>query len=154
MNKLALSTLSAVALLLAASCTTVTKTATTADVNNSISSYPEVVDLEVQDKVAHSMRWNFKPFHFGEPKKSTARGNLIAETLQEVKADVLLEPQFIFEKTSYGERVLTVTGYPATYHNFRKATPADIEAIKACDNVNVKNKYNAGASGLFGIFKK
>lgn len=153
MNKLALSALSG-ALLLAASCTTVTKTATTTDVNSSISSYPEVVDLEVQNKVTHTMTWNFRPFHVGEPKTSTARGNLIAETLQKAKADVLLEPQFTFERVAYGERVLTVTGFPATYKNFRKATPADIEAIKACDNVNEKNKYNTGTNGLFGIFKK
>lgn len=153
MNKLALSTLFG-ALLLVTSCTTVTKTATTTDVNNSISSFPEVVDLEVQGKVTHTMTWNFRPFHIGEPKKSTARGNLIAETLKETNADVLLEPQFSFERVSYGERVLTVTGYPATYKNFRKATPADIEAIKACDKINEKNKYNMGTSGLFGIFKK
>lgn len=153
MNKLALSILSGT-ILLVTSCTTVTKTATTADVNNNISSYPEVVDLDVQGKVTHTMTWNFRPFHVGEPKASTARGNIIAETLQKANADVLLEPQFTYEKVSYGERILTVTGYPATYKNFRKATPADIEAIKACDNINLQNKYNAGASGLFGIFKK
>lgn len=154
MNKLALSVLSGALLLITSCSTTVIKTATTADVNNSISSYPEVVDLEVHDKVTQTMTWTFKPFHIGEPKKATAKGNLIAETLKEVKADVLLEPQFIFQKTSYGERVLTVIGFPATYKNFRKATPADIEAIKACNNMNEKIKYNAGANGLFGVFKK
>lgn len=152
MNKLALSLLSG-ALLLVTSCTTVTKTATTADVDNCIASYPEVVDLEIQGKVTRTMTWSFKPCYIGEPKKSTAKGNIIAETLKETNADVLLEPQFTFEKVAYGERVLTVTGYPATYKNFRKATPADIEAIKAC-NPNGKIKYNAGTAGLFGVFKK
>ncbi|MBO5025485.1 MAG: hypothetical protein J6C86_05010 [Bacteroidaceae bacterium] len=153
MNKLALSALSG-ALLLVTSCTTINKTATTADISNNIKSYPEVVDLDVQAKTALSMTWTFKPFHIGEPKLSTAKGNLIAEALSATKADVLLEPQFIYTKTSYGERVLSVTGYPATYKNFRKATPEDIEAIKACNNANEKIHHNSGGNGLFGIFSK
>ena len=79
---------------------------------------------------------------------------LIAETLKANNADVLLEPQFSFQKTSYGERVLIVTGFPATFKNFRKATADDLEAIKACRYANEKTDYNDCGGKLFGIFSK
>ena len=87
--------------LLLSSCTTVYKTADTADVKNHVNTYPEVADLDVQAKVTKTMTWSFRPFYLGEPKKSTAKGNLISDVLKENNADVLLEPQFHFEKTQY-----------------------------------------------------
>lgn len=141
-------------LLVLASCSTVTKTATTVDVNSNINTYPEVVDLDIQPKVTQTMTWNFRPFHIGEPKTSTAKGNLLAETLKANNADIMLEPQFTFEKTSYGERVLVVTGFPATFKNFRKATAEDLEAIKACRYENNKTKFNSPSGKLFGVFGK
>ncbi len=140
--------------LLLSSCTTVYKTADTADVKNHVNTYPEVADLDVQAKVTKTMTWSFRPFYLGEPKKSTAKGNLISDVLKENNADVLLEPQFHFEKTQYGQRTLTVSGYPATYKNFRKATDADLNAIKVCTDSNEKKQYNHEKSGfLFKIFK-
>ena len=76
----------------------------------------------------------------------------IAELLEEQKADVLLEAQFTFQRTPYGERVLTVTGFPAVYKNFRKATKGDLDAIKAIP-ANEKTTYNRGG-GLLGVFGK
>ena len=137
-----------------ASCSTVTKTATTVDVNSNINTYPEVDDLVVPPTVNQTMTWNFRPFHIGEPKTSTAKGNLLAETLKANNADIMLEPQFTFEKTSYGERVLAVTGFPATFKNFRKATAEDLEAIKACRYENNKTKFNSPSGKLFGVFGK
>ena len=123
--------------LLLSSCTTVYKTADTADVKNHVNTYPEVADLDVQAKVTKTMTWSFRPFYLGENN-----------------ADVLLEPQFHFEKTQYGQRSLTVSGYPATYKNFRKATDADLNAIKVCTDSNEKKQYNHEKSGfLFKIFK-
>lgn len=136
------------------SCTTVYKTAGTTDVKNYVNTYPEVADLDVQAKVTKTMTWIFRPFNLGEPKKSTAKGNLIADVLKENNADLLLDPQFHFEKTQYGQRSLTVSGYPATYKNFRKATDADLNAIKVCKGSNEKEQYNGEKSGfLFKIFK-
>lgn len=117
--------------LLLSSCQTVKKTATTVDVENSVSQYPAVADLDIQGKIEGTSEWGFRPFHFGEPSLELAKSNLIADLLKQHNADVLLEPQFIFEKESYGVRRLVVTGFPATYKNFRNATPADIEAAKA-----------------------
>lgn len=141
-------------LFLISSCTTVTKTATTVNVDNNITTYPTVADLDVQSKTTQSMTWNFTPFHWGEPKLSTARGNLIHEILKTNNADILLEAQFKFEKTAYGQRTLTVTGLPATYKNFRKATDKDLDAIKACKMPNERTDYNKGEGGLLKIFKK
>lgn len=136
------------------SCKTVYKTSETADVKNNVNTYPEVADLEIQGKTTKTMTWSFRPFNIGEPKQSTAKGNLIADVLKEHNADVLLEPQFHFEKTQYGQRKLTVTGFPATYKNFRKATDSDLNAIKVCNDANATTHYNNGGGGLFRVFKK
>ncbi|MGM9694285.1 MAG: hypothetical protein ACI3YC_04680 [Alloprevotella sp.] len=120
----------AVALLLFSSCTTVRRTAGVADVQAVVQQYPTVADVEVLPKAEAQKTWNFKICHWGETKLSDAKPALIAELLKEKGADVLLEPQFIFSRKSYGERVLTVTGFPAKLKNFRKATPEDLEALK------------------------
>lgn len=141
--------------LMLTSCSTMQKTATTAPVNNHVEQYPTVTDLVVMDKIEVTSTWNFRPFHIGEPNLYTAQANLIAETLKEKGADVLLEPQFIFKRTSYGERVLTVVGYPAKFSGFRKATAADLEALKACQNLPASQRtiYQAHRGGLFGSIK-
>ena len=149
-----LSSLFVCGLLMLSSCSTVYKTATVTEVGNNVQTYPEVADLDIQPKVTGMETWSFKPFHIGEPKLSTVKGNLIAETLKKYKADIMLEPQFMFQRTAYGERVLTVTGFPATFKNFRKATKSDLEAIKACRQPNLSKKYNEGNGKLFGVFKK
>ena len=154
MKKLFLLTTVCAALFMS-SCSTITKTATTAMVESTVVTYPEVADLEIQQKASQTMTWNFRPFHLGEPSKQVAQGNLVAQLLKANNADVLLEPQFVFERTSYGERVLTVTGFPATYKNFRKASAADLEAIKACKKPNEKKIYNdPDGGGLFKVFMK
>lgn len=145
--------IAACTLLLATSCTTVTKTASVTAVDNSVKTYT-VADLDVKDKVSNSMTWSFAPFNWGEPRLSVAKGNLISETLKAANADVLLEPQFVFERTSYGQRTLTVTGFPAVYKNFRKPTDDDLKVIKAGAAANAETHCNSHTGGLFGIFKK
>lgn len=140
--------------LLLSSCTTITKTASTADVQTGIFQYPTVADLEVKDKTTNTLIWSFRPFHIGEPSLEVAKGNLIAQTLQEKDADVILEPQFIFTRTSYGERELVLMGFPAKFKDFRKATPADIEALKTCTEPNERTVYNVAKKGIFSFLKK
>ncbi len=138
--------------LVLASCSTVRKTATTVGVNTGVYQYPTVADLEVKDKVEKVMTWGFRPFHLGEPSLDVAKGNLMAETLKEQDADVMLEPQFIFSRTSYGERRLTLIGYPAKFKDFRKATPQDIEALKVNVKPNDRKVYNVAKKKFFGLF--
>lgn len=144
-------TLLAVCALVLSSCTTVKQTASTAGVETGIYQYPTVADLDIKGKVEARTTWSFRPFHVGEPKLEVAKGNLIAETLKAHDADVLLEPQVIFTRTSYGERVLTISGYPAAFKNFRKATEADIEALKATRGCPESQRtiYNVSRSNFF-----
>lgn len=115
--------------LLLASCTTVRKTAATSDIRTEVMQYPTVADLDVLPKVEQTITWNFVPFHWGQPSLDVRKTNLQAEVIKAAGADVLLESQFVFTKRSFGERTLTVTGYPAKFKNFRKATPEDLEAL-------------------------
>ncbi len=135
------------------SCTTITKTATSADVQTGIYQYPTVADLDVKDKSETSMTWSFRPCHIGEPSLALAKGNLMAQTLKDLDADVMLEPQFIYTRTSYGERRLVLTGFPAKFRNFRKATAADLEALKSGVPANERKTYNVSRGGLLGLGK-
>lgn len=146
--------IAACGMIMMSSCTTVKKSATTVDVVNGIYQYPTVADVDVLDKVQSEMVWSFRPFHIGEPSESTAKGNLISDVLKQADADILLEPNFSFTKTSYGERSLVVTGFPAKYKNFRKASESDLNAIKACNTPTERKVFNGDGGGLLGIIKK
>ncbi len=124
------------------SCTTLTRTASTTNVQTGVHQYPTVADLDIKDKVENTLEWNFRPFHIGEPSLTLAKGNLIAETLKKHDADILLEPQFIFTKSSFGIRRLVVTGFPAKFKDFRKATDQDLKALEAGGKTNVRTVYN------------
>lgn len=116
--------------LLVSSCTTINKTATTAPVVHNVQQYPMVTDVEVMDKVEVSTTW--LGLSLNRMPLETRKGNLIAETLKEKGADVMLETQFVYTKKGFlRERKLTLIGFPAKYKGFHKATPADIEAMKA-----------------------
>jgi len=110
------------------SCSTIRRsTVSTADVFTTVVQYPTVADLDVMNKVEKTMTWTFNPLKLENLAQN--KTNLQADLLREVNADVLLEPQFIYTKVPYGERTLTVTGYPAKFKNFRKATPEDMDAL-------------------------
>ena len=144
----------AIALLATASCTTVRKSAETTAIQANVQQYPTVADLDVKAKVTASVTWRGRLIKKLEPKKDLMKGNLIAETLEKADADVLLEPQTIFSKTGYlGERKITITGFPAKYKNFRKATPADLEALKVNAPAAECTVHNVSQKGLFGRIK-
>jgi len=126
--------------LIMASCSTIKKTATTADVATSINQYPVVADGEVKAKVTETVTWSWNPFK--SDKFRLKKGNLVAETLKKYDADILLEPQFIISKESFGERSITVMGFPVKYNSFRKATDNDLKAIEAVNEYNRTVKYN------------
>lgn len=137
--------------MLVSSCTTLKKTTTAVEVANGVYQYPVVAEMAVQEKTESTMEWSFRPFHIGEPRLETAKGNLVADVLKQQNADVLLEPQFKFTKHPFGKRLLVVTGFPATYNGFRKATDADLEAIRATNAFNEKEKLNKQLGGSAGI---
>lgn len=53
-------------------------------------------------------------------QSGNVRSVAVANALDKVNADILIEPQYE-AVTSNGQVTITVTGYPATYKNFRKA---------------------------------
>ncbi|MBE6318706.1 MAG: hypothetical protein E7081_07020 [Bacteroidales bacterium] len=85
-------------------------------------------DLEIADeRVSKSTTWtlNFLSGTALEQRKA----NLIIELCREVGADVLVDPQFTYSKRMLGGGKLTVSGYPATYKNFRTMTDKQVDAF-------------------------
>lgn len=108
-------------------CTTVRKaTSATAGIEADVFQYPAVADLQVKDKVEKTVTW---PFRIIEQPVKERKSNLVADILRTENADVMIEMQSTYTKKPFGERTLTVSGYPATYTNFRNATDEDIKAF-------------------------
>lgn len=110
------------------SCSTISNTAYTQGVDTKISNMT-VADLKVDSiKASRTVNWNWSLFGSGSisDKKKNAEGELLIEK----DADVLVEPQYVVTKRGiFRGGSLTVTGYPATYYNFRPMTQADAEMI-------------------------
>lgn len=53
----------------------------------------------------------------------------VADALKKANADVLVEPKFETETTA-SQTTATVTGFPATYKNFRPITAADVPLLE------------------------
>ena len=138
----------AVAALMAASCTTTTKTARTESVPYSMYN-ATVADLEVSPKrITYTMA----------PSKEIRSGgvaNVKQAATQEAlekngNADLLLEPQFVLshKKGPFGLLInkvtsITVTGRPATYKNFRSMS----------DDVWTDPVFRGHRGTSFNIFK-
>lgn len=135
-----------------ASCTTIKKTATTADVTSCIQQYPTIASVEVKDKVEEATVWGWNPFK--KDRFELRKGNLVAETLKKHDADVLLEPQFIIKKRGFGQRSITLFGFPVKYKSFHAATQDDLKAIEAVKGFNETFKYNEETGLLKSIFGK
>lgn len=111
------------------SCRTIrVSTAETTEVQTNVIQYPTVTDLTVMKKVEKTITWNFNPFK--HERLALQKTNLMADLLKELDADILLEPQYTFKKVPFGERTLSITGYPAKFKDFRKATEEDLKALQ------------------------
>lgn len=124
------------------SCDTVEKSSRTLSVSTSVTQYPTVADLSVQAKAGKAVEWKHILFNFGQPSLETRKSNLMADLLKETGADVLLEPQFVYTKSLLGQCSLMVTGYPATFSHFRRATPEDLEALREDCPAHKRKVYN------------
>ena len=103
-----------------------TETATTKiiDINGAgVIQKPTIVDLDVNGAKV-SGRAVAK---FGENIEDI-KNLLVAEVLRKVNADVLVEPRYAFE-TVNNETTISVSGYPATYKNFRPIKEEDLKLI-------------------------
>jgi hypothetical protein len=106
-------------------------TATSAPITPVVIQEPTIAELDIANKkITKTVTWNYMPFGLDRTQLSDRKENLVASVVKENDGDVLVEPQWEYTKTSFGERTLTVTGFVAKYKNFHKATPQDIEALK------------------------
>lgn len=103
-------------------------TATMAQVETNIKQFPTIVDLDVQQqRITKTVSWSWLPFE--KYKLSVRKENLMADAIDESNGDILVSPQFKYTKVPFGKRTLTITGYPATFKSFRKATEKDIHLL-------------------------
>lgn len=144
MRKLILFTLVA---MLCSSCavTYKTRTARMATVPTTFWTIPSLADLEVkEEKVSGSSEGdvNRRKFFLG---KKVQEDNAIAKALQSCGADVLIEPQFVYEYKKARLQKVTVTGYPGYFRNFRAVPYEDIKP-KDCDKETAPQVviYSAG----------
>ena len=138
--------------LLLSSCAVVkSKTAKTMDVYGAgVIQNPVVVDLQVSEtKISGS--YNASSTMGVESIKQYA----VADALSKAGADVLVEP--VFETTtSTGRTTAKVTGYPASYSNFRSIEKEDIELLevgvtqKATVYKPVETKQKSKAGSVIG----
>ncbi|GAB4281663.1 MAG: hypothetical protein Kow0068_06180 [Marinilabiliales bacterium] len=85
---------------------------------------PVVVDLEVSEKKVTGSSEGYSS------NIESIKQDAIADALKSSNADVLVEPKFETE-TSGGITKATVTGFPATYKNFRSLKEEDIKLLEA-----------------------
>ena len=107
---------------------TETATTKTLDINGAgVILKPTIVDLDVNGAKV-SGRAVAK---FGENIEEV-KILLVAEVLRKANADVLVEPRYAFE-TVNNETTISVSGYPATYKNFRPIKEEDLKLIKSIE---------------------
>lgn len=135
-----------VALIFTSCTTTRTSTIKTMDINNTeITQKPTLVDLDVKETrvigTAISQQGELL-----ENVKELA----ISNALKQSNADVLVDPKFETE-TKGGKTTVTVTGFPASYINFRPLKEEDTKFISIDnaqnDKTNVPEKQKPHKSG-------
>lgn len=142
-------------MILFSSCSVMKKsTSTSINVNSGVYQYPTVADLNVKQKIEKVVTWNFVLFNWGQPSLELRKSNMIADIIKENDADILLEPQMTFTKTPYGKRTLVITGFPASFKDFRKATVEDLKALEVTAPVSQKDIYNVAQPWYKKIFSK
>jgi hypothetical protein len=111
------------------SCTTGWHTVRTTDINGGVISTPVLADLNVTGPKVTGMA----DYSGATNSVGYVKGLAVADALKNSNADVLVEPSFDIKITPelfVADIKVTVTGYPATYKNFRSATAADSTIIK------------------------
>ncbi|HMN04719.1 MAG TPA: hypothetical protein PKD45_03250 [Flavobacteriales bacterium] len=146
-----------IAVLLMASCATTKETTvkTMEIYGPGVLQNPVIADLDVREQKVQGTATGRKSV------ANTVKKLALANALETSHADVLVAP--VYELVTKGGRTTaTVTGYPATYSNFRHATPADSSLVTAgymqhantaiADDAPVKRKgIGAIVGGLLAV---
>ncbi len=102
------------------SCKSYSKTAVSSDIQGpTVIQKPVVADLDVKEKKVSGTATAK-----GSKRVSELKEMALNDALTKANADVLIEPRYEIS-TSGNKSTVTVTGYPATYKNFRPMEPAD-----------------------------
>lgn len=124
-----------IAALALSSCSTITHTSQTAAVDTQVYNLT-VADMKVaakKDSVTVDWKWNPLSTISLSAQKETATHTLLGKS----DADVLVEPEYIVKRRGlFRGGSVTVTGYPATYSNFRAMTAEDAEKIATINGGN------------------
>ncbi|HOR03500.1 MAG TPA: hypothetical protein PLI58_02495 [Candidatus Syntrophosphaera sp.] len=116
-------------------------TSKTKDIYGSVIHLPVVVDLIVQNTKITKEFTTECPQNPTDDVIEDVKSIAIAAALKEHSADVLIEPNYDVQITSKSasnsEIKVVVTGYPATYKNFRNATKGDVELIEGTTNIRM-----------------
>jgi hypothetical protein len=154
--------LGAVVAVMLSSCATKAKTYQsleyrTIEPTQSVHTVPLVADLKVSEtRIIYAERINVKVNTkteqeinaIAQKEKQTVIYNAIAAN----KADVLVAPIVEIQTDANNYLVISVTGYPATYQNYRNATPEDKWIMEA--EGTGKTDTTAQPAGLMSLFKK
>lgn len=120
------------AIMTVSSCSSLSHTAQTADVDTRVYNLT-VADMDVsENRAAKTSEWKWTPL--SSVSLSAQKETATAELLKEHDADVLVEPQYTIKRRGlFRGGSVTVTGYPAKYANFRTMSKEDAEKIAALD---------------------
>ena len=107
-----------------------------APIINEVEIFVKLKSREINQIMAAEMRGVESPLVLSWKKYA------LAQTLKKFKADDIVSPTFEIAPSGMKKNVLvvTVTGHPAVYKNYRKATQADVELMKPF--IEQKNDVN------------
>lgn len=125
------------------SCSITRKTYTVQNITPTVLCYPTVADLQVGDKMKKTAEWKFSPFDYKMDNRKIRTENLIADMVKESGVDVLIKPEVVYTKESFGRRSVTVSGYPAKFSNIRRASIVDLDTLKT-DTLEKRKLYILG----------
>lgn len=140
-------------ILILASCKSTSHTSVSTDVQGpTVIQKPVIADLNVGEKRVEGTATRKGSFTIGEVKELA-----IYDALEKSKADVLVEPRFDINK-SFNKIEVTVSGYPATYKNFRPMEAQDtifvdkmqLNSAKINQNTTRKNGRSGKILGIAG----
>ncbi len=107
-----------------------------AKITNEVEIFVKLKKREINQIMAAEMRGVESPLVLSWKKYA------LAQTLKKFKADDIVSPTFEIapSRTQKDVLIVTVSGHPAVYKNYRKATQADVELMKPF--IEQKNELN------------
>jgi hypothetical protein len=125
MKKLNLLLFAVIAVILSSCAVTQTSTTKTMDIYGAgVIQRAVVAELDVSEtRVEAEMT--------GSKSSTTLKDEVLAKAIYDSKADILVEPRYYTKSSGAYDVTIKVTGYPATYKNFRPIEEGDLDLIKA-----------------------